>query len=75
MDSGVLTAVVVCASGRPFGETGDNMAWTAKVAEAGEGAMGRKSPSVVTGSATADGEAMWQGVALRMALVHASVAA
>jgi hypothetical protein len=56
MDSGLLTAVIVCASGRPFGETGENMAWTAKVAEAGEGAMGRKRPCTVTGSATADAE-------------------
>jgi hypothetical protein len=75
MDLGVLTAVGVGASGRPFGETGEKMAWTAKVAEAGEGAMGRKRPWVVTGSAAADGEVMWQRVTLRMALVHASVAA
>jgi hypothetical protein len=67
--------VIVDASGRPFGETGDKMAWTAKVAEAGEGAMGRKRPWAVTGSAGADEEAMWQRFALRMALVHASVAA
>jgi hypothetical protein len=58
MDSGVLTALVVGASGRPFGEIGDKMAWTAKVAEAGEGAMGRKCPWAVTGSAGVDGEAM-----------------
>jgi hypothetical protein len=51
MDSEVVTAVVVGASGRPFGETGDKMAWTAKVAEAGEGAMGRNCPRAVTGSA------------------------
>jgi hypothetical protein len=44
----VLTAAVVDASGRPFGEAGDKMAWTAKVAEAGEGAMGRKSLGSVT---------------------------
>lgn len=58
MDSGVLTVLVVGASGRPFGEIGDKMAWTAKVAEAGERAMGRKSPWAVTGSATVGGEAM-----------------
>jgi hypothetical protein len=75
MDSGVLTAVIVGASGRPFGETGEKVAWTAKVAEAGEGAMGRKRLREVTGSAAADGEAMWQRVTLRTALVHASVAA
>jgi hypothetical protein len=57
MDSVVLTAVVVGASGRLSEEAGDKMAWTAKVAEAGGRAMGGKCPSALTGAAKVDGEA------------------